>query len=389
MTGTRFGLMAATALALAGSAMATPAAGQDNAVRSALDVQRARDALVPQMQARKYYEAGRFKLDDLPGYVPREQVSGPLRIWTSDMWGGPDFAQRMAAAFARFQPGIRIEFVSTTPGGTFAGLLTGSADIAVARRMMWVDLLGYQRKFKRDPLVIEAMTGWHVNPPYAISVSKDNPLRELSMEQLDGIFGSERNGGWKGTTWDPDVARGPEKNIRTWGQLGLKGEWADKPINVYGYNLQYLFAPRFSDDVLKGSGKWNERLRQFTIYADTSGKLVSVDQQMADAVAKDRYSIAYYSPNRGISPATRFVPLRTASGALVPLTLDSVRDHSYPLFDNMWFYANRTPAGGVEPRVREFLSFILSREAQQLVADDTTMLPLTAALAAKQRQMLE
>jgi hypothetical protein len=59
------------------------------------------------------------------------------------------------------------------------------------------------------------------------------------------------------------------------------------PIHVYGYGLRYLFAPRFSDDVLKGSDKWNEGLRQFVNFAGPDGKLVSADQQMADQIARD------------------------------------------------------------------------------------------------------
>ena len=79
-----------------------------------------------------------------------------------------------------------------------------------------------------------------------------------------------------------------QKNIRTWGQLGIGGEWHDKAIHVYGYGLRYLFAPRFSDDVLKGSDKWNESLQQYVNLARTDGTLESADQQMADELAKDR-----------------------------------------------------------------------------------------------------
>ena len=87
--------------------------------------------------------------------------------------------------------------------------------------MTWVDLLSYQRKFNRDPVVIKGMTGWFVDPPFVIAVNKANPVAKLSLAQIDGIFGAERDGGWRGASWDPTLARGPEKNIRTWGQLGL------------------------------------------------------------------------------------------------------------------------------------------------------------------------
>ncbi len=358
-------------------------------VHDALAVQKARDAFVAEQQTRHFYEPGFFNLNDLPRYKPETIVTGPIRIWASDLWGNPGFQQRLEAAFHKFHPLARFEYTSISPSGAFAGLLTGGADIAIARRMIWVDLLSFQRRFNRDPIEIAGMTGWSVDPPFAIEVHKDNPLASLTLEQIDGIFGAERSGGWRGTSWDPGVARGPEANIRRWGQLGLHGVWAARPIDPYGYNLQYLFAPRFSDDVLKGSGQWNEHLRQFTISATAGGKLMSVDQQMAEALGRNRYAIAYYAPLRGVDPDTRTVPIRLADGRLVAPGIEAVRDHSYPLFDNMWFYANRNADGTIDPKVSEFLRFILSREAQEEVNRDTTMLPLTAALVAVERGKLD
>jgi phosphate transport system substrate-binding protein len=344
---------------------------------------------VAEQQARHFYIPGQFDLRDLPAYRPETKVTGAIRIWASDLWGNPGFQQRLEAAFRKFHPNARFVYTSISPSGAFAGLLTGQGDVAIARRMTWVDLLSFQRRFDRDPLEIAGMTGWSVNPPFVIAVHKDNPLVSVTLGQLDGIFGAERSGGWRGTSWNPGVARGPEKNIRTWGQLGLTGDWAAVPIDPYGYNLQYLFAPRFSTDVLKGSGQWNEHLRQFTISATSDGKLISVDQQMAEALGRNRAAIAYLAPLRGIDPNTRAVPIRLSDGNVVPASLEAVRDHSYPLFDNMWFYANRGADGKLSPAVREFLRFILSREAQNEVNQDTTMLPLTSALIAAERRKLE
>jgi phosphate transport system substrate-binding protein len=377
-------LLCSIALFAPTCALAQDAGGQQAPVRDAFKVQEARAAAAEARATRLYYRPGQFNLSDLSAYVPEASINGPIRIWASDMWGNPGFQEKLEAAFRKFQPNASLDYVSASPSGAFAGLLTGQADVAIARRMTWVDLLSYQRKFGRDPLVIRGMTGWFVNPPFVISVNRENPVRNLTLAQIDGIFGAERDGGWKGTSWDPSLARGPEKNIRTWGQLGLKGSWTQKQIDPYGYNLAYLFAPRFSEDILGNSNKWNEHLRQFTIYASKDGQLVSVDQQMADAVAANPASIAYYAPGRGINPKTRPVPIELADGRLVTATIDAVRDHLYPFTDSMWFYASRSASGQVDPKVREFLRFILSREGQEVVNQDTTMLPLTAALAAQE-----
>ena len=347
--------------------------------RDAMAVQAARNKSVQQFGARKYYDPRHFDLSDLPPYVPGRKVAGPIRIWGSDMFGGPVLKRDLEAGFRKFHPEAIFEYDLRGPALALAGLLTARADLGPSRRITWDGLLAFQRLFNHDPLAISGMTGWAVNPPLAIMVNKSNPLRGLTLKQLDGIFGAERNGGWVGTTWHPEFARGPEENIRTWGRLGLTGEWRDKPIHVYGYGLRYLFAPRFSDDVLKGSDKWSESLKQFVNFARADGTLESADQQMAEELAKDPYGIAYYSPLRGISGDTKPVPLAAQDGQpYVPLTLDTVREHSYPLYDNMYIYINRGPGQPPDPKVKEFLRFILSREGQQAIARDTTMLPLTA-----------
>src|SRR5690606_22293872 len=131
----------------------------------------------------------------------------------------------------------------------------GAADLApMGRQALWDELKGFEREGAKGgdegvggTEVVEIIMstgsfnvrGWTF--ALGVYVHKDNPLNQLTLDQLDGIFGAQRDGGWNGLTWDTSLARGPDKNIRTWGQLGLKGEWADKPIQVYGYNMKYHF----------------------------------------------------------------------------------------------------------------------------------------------------
>ena len=75
----------------------------------------------------------------------------------------------------------------------------------------------------------------------------------LTIEQIGGIFGAQRTGGWKGSHWSTDAARGPEGNIRTWGQLGLTGEWADKEITPYGLNQRYSQALAAAEESVRQS----------------------------------------------------------------------------------------------------------------------------------------
>jgi phosphate transport system substrate-binding protein len=365
-------------------------AGQSEAPRDALELQKARNASVVESMASRHYDPAQISLADVPRYAPRQQVSGVIRVWGSDMFGSKEFRDRFESGFRKFHPGISFAYDLQGPALAVGGLLTGASDVGIARRVTWEQLLAFQRIHNYDPLELVGMTGWHVNPPFVVAVNRDNPLTHLTMAQLDGIYGAARTGGWKGTTWHPEYARGPEKNLRTWGQLGLTGEWANKPIHVYGFNLRFMFGPRFSDDVLHGSDQWNENLRQYAHMTGPDGKLFSADQQMADDLAKDPLGIAYFSYARGENPAIKPVALATDDGApAVPLTLATVRDHSYPLFDQMFFYLDRKPGTPLEPRIKEFMRYVLSRDVQELVLSDTNMLPLTAQQIREQLQKLD
>jgi phosphate transport system substrate-binding protein len=175
---------------------------------------------------------------------------------------------------------------------------------------------------------------------YGVIVSKENPLTHISVEQLDGIFGAERAGGWGGTSWHAGWARGPEKNLRTWGQLGLKGEWADKRISVYGMNLRYHQATELSDRVLTGSDKWNEQLHMYANYVKADGTLA---RGMNEDLPADKYGIGIVAApttnlgGGGAQSASTILPLgETDAGPFVPYTLDTLQNRTYPLFDHIY-----------------------------------------------------
>jgi phosphate transport system substrate-binding protein len=233
--------------------------------------------------------------------------------------------------------------------------------------------------------------GWQ--PGFGVVVREDNPLTKITMEQLDGIFGAERAGGWEGTSWRPQWARGPEKNIRTWGQLGLTGEWKDRPINAYGLTLRYHQATEISDRVLKASDKWNERLK---IYANFVSKKGSLERGLNEDLAADRYGIGIIAaPTTNLTggamqPTLKVLPLaETEAGPFVPYTLETVQDRSYPFFDRIYAYLDRQPGKPLNPLVYEFVKFIISRDGQEMVQKDAKYLPLTAKVARAELDRLE
>jgi phosphate transport system substrate-binding protein len=222
-----------------------------------------------------------------------------------------------------------------------------------------------------------------------IVLNKNNPLTRLTVKQLDGIFGAERNGGWVGTTWHPEFARGPEENIRTWGQLGLTGEWADQPIHVLSMPLQYDPANTFCRLVIKGSDKWNEHLRQYPQYVRADGSLAIGAEELVKDIAADPYAIGW-SALGYVTPQTKAIAIASAEGGpYVAPTIETVQDRSYYFHSTNYFYINRVPGRPVDPKVREFIRYVLSREGQEAVVRDGKILPLPADTAREQLKKLD
>lgn len=363
--------------------------------QGAIALQEARAGRLKTRAGRAFYTR-QWNLDDLPAYEPKQRVSGTLRLWGSNYLTDGAVGQRWEEGFRRHHPDVKFESYTPTVLVAAPGLYSGQADIGVSRRFTFDEILAYQRVKGYHPSRVAFVTGsynvpgW--NPALGIYVHRDNPLRQLTLQQVDGIFGAERTGGYdENFVWRPEFARGPEGNIRTWGQLGLTGEWADKPINVYGLNLKYHQQFLIEQRAFRGGSKWNESLREYAHYVRKDGSNVVSNVQLLEDISNDRYAIAY--SNEGyIKPEHRVHKLALADreGApYVELTLDTVRDRSYPLWDEGYFYFDRKPGEPVKPIVEEYIRYALSREGQQIVMEDGKWLPLTGEVVRAELEKLE
>ena len=361
-----------------------------------VQTQRAREKWV-KAKGYKVYYTNKFDLTDLPEYSPQQQVSGTIRMWGSNYFTDSPLAEYWQKDFQHYQPDVKFDFHLKTSEHAVSALIFGVSDIGpMGRQIMWDEQLAFQRQFGYLPLGIVAVTGsydvsgW--NPPIGVYLNSGNPLTRLSLQQLDGIFGAERSGAWRDLSWDKSLARGPEKNIRTWGQLGLTGAWADKPIHVYGYNLQFHFPQEIESRAFGGvSNKWNEQLREYDNLRLSHGSFNLAGQLMLEDLVKDPYGIAYVAGgNAWLSPQVKAVALGVhGDGPYYDLSLDNVRDRTYPLYADVFFFVNRDPDKPVDPKVKEFIRYVLSRQGQQQVMRDGKYLPLTAAAVREQLQKLE
>lgn len=369
---------------------AVPVFPQD---RDALDVQKARNAHVAGRRNLVDYPPDTFDLSDLPSYKPRQQVSGVIRMTGSNYIADSHVGENWLAAFKKFQPGITFEFNLKTPSAAVYALFLNAGDVDPSRKMTFEDLLAYERSMNADPVEIEYATGsfdvpgW--SPAFGIFVNKANPISKLNMAQLEAIFGAERTGAWEGTSWHPDRARTPAQNIRTWGQLGLTGEWANKPIHVYGVNLRYHQAIRFEDQVMHGSAKWNPALVEYANYGKPDGTLAIGASLMVEDLAKDPYGICYSEENFKVEGAKLIALAPGDSTNYVTLTRENVHNRSYPLYDAVYLYANGSTERPMDPRVKEFLRFVLSKEGQEAIAKDGKYLPLTREVVDAQLKKLQ
>jgi phosphate transport system substrate-binding protein len=303
--------------------------------------------------------------------------------------------------FRKHQPGIRFEDKFPSGDAAIAGLVSGVADLGPqGRELVLTEDLAFYETFGYYSTDITVMTGAYDVEGMAcglvIYVNKDNPITRLTMRQLDGIFGSERVAGLRGFKWTLKAGRSANEDIRTWGQLGLTGQWADQPIHTYGHGPGGT-ANFFQLKVLNGSDKWNPNYHG---YVETGGKMIDDDDKdqlgglqhmLAGELAKDKYGIAWT-----IVPQARKVsglkPLALAprdGGPYVDPTRENFQNRTYPLTRNIYIYLNRTPGKPLDAKSEEFLRYILSREGQEAVERQGKYLPLTAEMAREQLKKLD
>lgn len=333
----------------------------------------------------------------LPEYRPAMSVSGTLRNYGGDFGG---LLQRWEDGFRHYHP--ELKFADTLSGSDVAtaGLITGAADIGTSgREAMLVELEAFHDSAGTDLVQIPVATGtldvkattW--TP--VIIVRDDNPIKGLTLRQLDGIFGAPRTGGYQGYHWSPAGARSAHEDIRTWDQLGLRGEWTGKPIQTLGYAPTGM-TNFFQQVVMNGGSKWNPNYREYVeagskLIAPTAGGDALGTDRMFAAVNADKFAIAWGGLRQSRQfPRLRVVPLAaTDGGPYVLPTRESLQNRTYPLARFIYMFVRMDSNGQCDPRVREFLAYVLSEQGQHEVTEGNVYLPLTAEIVAAQRRRFE
>jgi phosphate transport system substrate-binding protein len=293
----------------------------------------------------------------IPPYAKATGVSGNLSSVGSDsmnnlmtLWG---------ETFSRLYPNVKLQVEGKGSSTAPPALIQGTAQLGpMSRQMKPSEIDDFEKKFGYKPT--EVRTAYD---SLAIYVHRDNPLQDLTLAQADAIFSKTRK-------------RGFAKDVRTWGDLGLTGEWAPRPISVYGRNSASGTYGFFKEHVLKNGD-----------YKDTV-KEQPGSASVVQGVTNDRYGIGYSGIGYRTS-GVRVVPLaEAAGGAYSEGSYQDVVDGKYPLSRFLYIYTNKAPGKPLDPLVGEFLKMVASKEGQEVVVKDG-YLPLTPAIARDETAKLE
>src|SRR4030095_16628719 len=161
---------------------------------------------------------GPVKLDPaLQPYKPTSGVSGNINRIGSDSLN--NVMHLSVEQFTKFYPNAKIQIEGKGSSTAPPALIAGTAQLGpMSRAMKGTEIDAFEKKYGYKPTQIRTSVD-----ALAVFVNKDNPVKCLSISQIDAVFSNSRRQGYK-------------DDIKTWGQLGLTGEWANKPISLYGRN---------------------------------------------------------------------------------------------------------------------------------------------------------
>jgi phosphate transport system substrate-binding protein len=288
---------------------------------------------------------------DLPKYSKTSGVSGSIKSVGSDTMNNE--MTLWAEGFLSMYPNVQVEIEGKGSSTAPPALEAGTSQFGpMSREMKGKEIDAFEKKYGYKPTGLA--TSLDV---LAVYVHKDNPIAQkgLTLQQVDAIFSKTRRGGLA-------------KDIKTWGDLGLTGEWANKPISLYGRNSASGTYGFYKDVALFGGDFKDEVKEQPGCSSVVQG------------VASDKFSFGF-SGICYITADVKAVPLAVdANSSFVNADAKGAYSGEYPLARPLLVYVNYKPGSSLDPLRREFISYIFSYEGQRDVLKDGYF-PVPAELA--------
>jgi len=304
------------------------------------------------------YASGPPKLDPaLAPYKPVSGVSGNVSSIGSDTLN--NLMTLWAESFNKFYPNAKIQIEGKGSSTAPPALISGTAQLGpMSRPMKGTEIDQFEKKYGYKPTPIRTSVD-----ALAVFVNKDNPIKCLTLPQVDAIFSKSRRSGYK-------------EDIKTWSQLGLTGEWAGRPVSLYGRNSASGTYGFFKEHSLK-NGDYKDEVKEQPGSAS-----------VVQGVTVDRYAAGY----SGIGYATagvRAVPLAEKEGGkCYEADPDNAYAGAYPLARFLYVYVNKAPAKPLDPVTREFVKLMMSKDGQDVVIKDGYF-PVPATIAKEELNKIQ
>ena len=286
----------------------------------------------------------------LPSYQKVSGISGSLSSIGSDTMN--NMMTLWAETFRKMYPNVKIQIEGKGSSTAPPALIGGTAQFGpMSRGMRGVEIDQFEAKYGYKPT--ELKTSYDA---LAVYVNKDNPIGKMTMAQVEAVFSKSRK-------------RGHKEDIKTWGQLGLTGDWANRPLSVYGRNSASGTYGFFKEFALK-NGDFKNTVKEQPGSAS-----------VVQGVTEDRFGIGYSGIGYKTS-GVKAVPLaETDKGPYSDGAYADVQSGKYPLWRFLYIYVNKAPGKALDPLTTEFIKLMFSKEGQEVVVKDGYM-PLSAAQAA-------
>jgi len=292
----------------------------------------------------------------LKDYKKQSGVEGSLKSVGSDTLN--NLMTLWAEGFNKEYPSVKIEIEGKGSGTAPPAMISGTANFGpMSRPMKGGEIDDFEKKYGYKPTALRVAVD-----SLAVFVNKDNPIKCLSLTQVDAIFSRTRK-------------KGGKEDIKTWGQVGLTGEWANKPISLYGRNSASGTYGYFKETAL-GDGDYKDSVKE-----------QPGSSAVVQGIASDKFAIGY--SGEGYKTAdVRTVPLSSRDGATCfDATSDNAYAGDYPITRFLYIYMNAKPGAKMEPLRAEFVKYVLSKPGQMGVIKDG-FYPIPSAIAQQDLKLL-